>query len=433
MGISGSGMAPLAELALLSGISVSGSDIRESRGSARLLSLGVPIDFFHTDARVGGADAVIYSHAVPRDAPELRYARAHGIPTFSRAELLGALSLRSTFRIGISGSHGKSTTVAMTERIFSLAGLSPTVVSGAALCSGEALLFGKRDLFIFEACEYRDSFLATRPTAAVILNAELDHTDYFKSERQLERSFYEFARGARDMAIVNIDTPLSASVYSRLGGRATSLGRAAYADFRYTPGGNSDAAFALEYRGRPLGLFSLNTLGTHFIADAAAAAAVAYLHGVRVDTVREALASFSGIERRLELLCNIGGRSIFYDYAHHPTEIAAVISAVRQKYGKCTVIFKPHTYSRTASLWEGFVSSLRLADHAVLLDIYAAREGEIPGISSSLLAEAVGPRARHLPDPLAVEYTLQQTEGAVILMGAGEVDKIKNIFLKLGE
>lgn len=435
VGISGAGMAPLAELCLFRGHAVSGSDLNQNEAYLRLSSLGARLSKIHSAEAVGDAAAVVYSLAVSEDNEEIAYARERGIPLISRAELLGAISGGYSKSVGISGTHGKSTTVAMTSEIFSSGGLSPTVVSGATLPSGESLRTGAEDLFIYEACEYRDSFLLTEPSVSVILNVELDHTDYFHSEAELEESFLEFARSARDLALVNTDGEIGRRIFERLDGKKLSFGSTKDADFRYKilsfGGGRVD--FSLYFKCRSLGEYSINTIGRHLCEDAVAAIAVSYLIGVNPNTAREALLRYSGIARRLESLGRVLGREIIYDYAHHPSELSAVISSVKENLGKCTVIFRPHTYSRTEALWDGFVAALREADFVVLTDVFAAREREIPGVNSSELARAIGRRAVSLSSGEVVDYVLRRTSGTILLMGAGEVEDIKRELLKRKE
>lgn len=428
VGIGGVSMYSLARLCLSRGITVTGSDREESNRTGELRLLGASVFIGHSAVNVREASLVVYTHAIDKANPELCAALDKEIPTVSRSAFLGALMMGYKNRIGVSGSHGKSTTVAMLDCIFSHAGCNPTTLSGADLPIGEPVRLGGSSLLIYEACEYKDSFLDFSPTIAVALNLELDHTDYFSDIDALKSSFASALGRASRRVIISGDDGNLREVAESLRKPPVSFGGTDQNEYTYSitsfkPQGYE---FDLCRFGSRLGSFELNIPGEFNVHNATAAIIAALEYGIDVETVAEAIASFKGIPRRLEYIGSRFGRKIYYDYAHHPTEISATIGALKMLTGtQITVIFKPHTYSRTKSLWREFASSLSLADHIVLSDIFPARESEIPGVSSSRLAAFIGSKAKYLPDSKIIEYIDLCTKGTILLMGAGDLENIK--------
>lgn len=430
IGILGAGMSPLAELLHLHGCRVTGtdrdidvrpSDIPEGAVISRIQELSPP-------------DAVVYTLAVGECDAELLYARKRGIPTVTRAELLGAVMLSYDRRIGISGTHGKSTVTAIFDAVLRSADIPHTTVSGAKLPSGSALFTSGGEVFLFEACEYRNSFLSMSPTAAVITNIEFDHPDFFRDEEHFYSSFETWAMSARDLLLIG-EGKYSARLSSKVGKRAYVYGESGECDFSYSEVEFSDTGtdFSFNIGEKTEGRFHISALGLHNVKNAAAALSYAALSDIPMEAVRSALSGFRGIGRRLELLGYIADRAVYYDYAHHPTEIVCTLDTLKRHFGKVTAIFRPHTYSRTAALFGEFRDALARADSAVILDIYPAREEPIEGVTAERLAEAVGESAVHLDFSLAVSYTLSFTEGAVVLMGAGEVEALRRELIDLIE
>lgn len=428
VGIGGVSMYSLARLCLARGITVTGSDREESDRTKELQLLGASVFIGHSSENVRDVSLVVYTHAIDRDNPEIRTAYDLGIPTVTRSAFLGVLMMGYKSRIGVSGSHGKSTTVAMLDCIFSHAGRNPTTLSGADLPIGEPVRLGGSGLLIYEACEYKDSFLDFSPTVAIALNLELDHTDYFSDIDALKSSFASALGRASRRVIINADDGNLLDVAKSLRKPPVSFGGTDQNEYSYSitsfkPQGYE---FDLCRFGSRLGSFELNIPGEFNVHNATAAIIAALEDGIDVSTVAEAISSFRGIPRRLEYIGSRFGRKIYYDYAHHPTEISATIGALKSLTGtQITVIFKPHTYSRTKSLWREFASSLSLADHIVLSDIFPARESEIPGVSSARLAEFIGNKAKYLPDSKIIEYIDLCTNGTIVLMGAGDLENIK--------
>ena len=428
VGIGGVSMCSLARLALYMNVRVSGSDVVESERTAELRELGAKISIGHNSRNVEGATLVVYTHAVHADNPEILEAQRRLIPLVSRAEFMGALMIRYKHRVGVSGTHGKSTTVAMLDQIFSTAGAMPTVLSGASLPAGEPMKIGSDNLLIYEACEYKDSFLRFSPSIAIALNLELDHTDYFKDISSLRGSFISALGKASKCAVVNIDDGNLVYVAARLKNKVVTYGQSERADYRYRLTGFDECGyrFVVERYGNIIGNFNLALPGAFNVGNAVGAIVAAIEYGIDPDTVREAISSFCGISRRLELVGERFGRPVYYDYAHHPTEIRASINALKiLTHDTVTVIFKPHTYTRTKSLWEEFILSLSLADRVILTDIYPAREAPIEGITSQKLAHDIGESAVYLDDNDILSFLDLHTHGTIVIMGAGDLDEVK--------
>lgn len=433
IGIGGVSMYSLARLTLKLGARVSGSDREDSDRLRELSLLGAEVHIGHSAEWVEGAELVVYSQAIDESNPERTEADRRGINLISRSEYLGMLMLNYSRRIGVSGSHGKSSTTALLDCIFSRAGTDPTTLSGAELPIGEPMRLGGRELLIYEACEYRDSFLDFSPTASVYLNLELDHTDYFENIDALKRSFSKSLKSVADFAVINGDDPNLAEIKESARCRIVTFGSGEHNDYRYSITSFEAVGyrFALYRFGNRIGEFSLGIPGSFNLSNATAAIVTAIESGVDIGIIRDAVASFSGIPRRLEHIGARFGRPVYYDYAHHPTEIEASINALRLLTGRpITVIFKPHTFSRTKALWREFISSLSMADSLVLCEIYPARERPIEGVTSEALARAIGSSARFCTDREIIEYIDLHTEGTIVLMGAGDLENIRKRILK---
>lgn len=430
VGVLGVSMSALAEALSDMGFTVSGSDRAADSIGMRKKGIIMPDD--PTDY-ILGADALIYSLAVPRDDVHRALARIMGVPEYSRAELLGALMMLYRHRIGISGTHGKSTTTAILAKIFSTASLLPTVLSGADLSGAGAYLHGEGEYLVYEACEYKRAFLHFAPSCAIITNIELDHTDCYASYEELCSAFISSVESA-ERVILPYDL---AELIQDSDKEVLTFGISPKADLCYVATGSDkeNEFFRLIYRGEDIGEYSIATPGIHNVKNAAAAALAALSYGVCPDVIRSALSGFCGISRRMELLGSIGDVAVYYDYAHHPREIEAVISTLRGRYGRVSVAFRPHTYTRTRDLWRGFVDALSLADRVYIYEIFAAREQPIEGVSSRRLAEsikgAVSLAIGEIPEEL-----LERSRGAIVIMGAGELDfllaKVKEIIRKRG-
>ena len=428
IGIGGVSMYSLANLTILSGAAVTGSDLVESERTQRLRESGAKIDIGHNGRLVESASLVVHSHAIPDRNPEYITAKNLGIPIVSRAEYMGALMIKYKSKIGVSGSHGKSTTVAMLDAIFQEAARAPSVLSGAKLPDGEPYRIGGDDVLLYEACEYRDSFLKFSPDVVVALNIELDHTDYFPDIEALKKSFTRAIERASKFAVINGDDEHLRRIARTAKQKIISFGQGERSTYRYRVNGFFDNGFAFEVRrgSEFIGSFRLNIPGIFNLSNATAAIVTALECGIDAETAKMAIAKYRGITDRMELVGDRFGRPIYHDYAHHPTEIAATVNAVRmQTHEPVTVVFKPHTYSRTKSLWEDFRMALSLADYVILTDIYPAREEPIAGVDSKRLADDIGDSAIFSEDAFVPLVVDNSTRGAIIIMGAGGLEEIK--------
>jgi len=435
VGIGGISMSSLALLARRAGYLVSGSDRNDSPLVEECRKAGCKITLGHFAESVEGADAVIYTAAVSFDSPELKRASELSISCFSRAEFLGEVMLAYPARIGVSGTHGKTTTTSMTAHILIDNQKDPTVANGAvsAALGGSALRIGGEDCFVYEACEYKASFHSFFPTVAIITNVELDHTDYYTSLEHMIDSFRTSLKGA-EIAIVNGDDENAMKAARDFTGKLIRFSltdeTADYfaKDIRFE---NGRGRFLLCRDGKAVCEVSLPMIGHFNIANALAAVAATSCCGVAPEDAAKSLASFKGAARRFEVKFTQNGITVADDYAHHPSEIAATLAGAKNTGAKRIItIFQPHTYSRTHDLFDGFVKSLSLSDRVILPDIYAARETDTLGVSSEKLASAIGDKAMYIKsfEEIAAYLAGEAREGDLILtMGAGDVYKIGNL------
>jgi UDP-N-acetylmuramate--alanine ligase len=436
IGIGGVNMSSLAEISKKRGYRVSGSDHAETPITERLMRSGIPVFLTHSAKNLLDADAVIYTVAVPSDNPEYREAIRRGLPLISRADYLGYIMTGYPRRIGLSGMHGKSTTTSMCAEIFMAAGEDPTVTSGAALRSiGGYYRISAGESFIFEACEYMDSFLDFYPTTAVILNMEMDHVDYFKSMAQIRSSYRKFAdktlSEGNGCVIYNADDENVCEALADFDGKRLSFGVKEEnrgkvdffaSDIREVRG---RYAFTVLYQGEALASVQLSVPGRHNVMNAIAAFASAYDAGLSPEAITQGLARFCGAERRMEYKGEVNGCAVYDDYGHHPSEVKTTLAgAKRLTKGKLYCLFQPHTYSRTKALFSEFAQAFLAVDGLFLVDIYAAREIDTLGVSSALLAEAIGDRATYCPSFREAAEKLLKTvseDDLLVVMGAGNV------------
>ena len=435
IGIGGINMSSLAHISHKRGYITGGSDRAASAITEKLAARGIRIYPSHEAENIRDYDAVVYTVAISEDNPEYIEAKRRGIPCISRADFLGYVMKGYDRRIGISGMHGKSTCTSMCAETFIRAGVSPTVLSGAELdIMGGAYTVGDGEDFLFEACEYMDSFLDFYPSIAVILNIELDHVDYFKDLEQVIRSYSAFAdiTGERGVAVANLDDENVRAALGNYRGRVVGFGIS-------SPDADYSAADIKECRGRYSfkimkngELFTevaLSVTGYHNIYNALACAAAADLSGISPKDISAGLAAFRGAKRRMEYKGEVRGADLYEDYGHHPTEISATLGGAKglAEGGRLICLFQPHTYSRTAALFEDFASALRVADRVIVTDIYAARELDEGIVSSKQLAEAIGEQAVYGGDlKRSSEALLRELNrgDVAIVMGAGDVGKV---------
>ena len=441
IGVGGVSMCSLAQITLLDGMRVTGSDRTESERLARLRSMGADIYIGHRAEQVENADAVVYTVAIGEENPEYQAAKQAGKPLISRADYLGYLMMRFSTRVGVSGMNGKSTTTAMIAHLLMQTG-DPTVFGGADAkeLGGNSCRIGQaRDQLVFEACEYKDSFLDLNPTLAVILNIGMDHVDYFHSMEQIRQSFLTYARrtGTQGTALVNADDVELMLAMEPFEGKRVTFGVQQEADFQAV-GITSDHGrrqFDFCHRGEKLCRISLRQPGDYQVYNALAAASAAYLCGVSPELIASGLATFSGVQRRMEYRGILNGATVYDDYAHHPSAIEATLAGAREMgYERVLCAYQPHTYSRTAGLFEEFSRAFDIADRVYFADIYAARETNESGVSSAQLAKAVGERAVCCGDLQTLAGTLARevrSGDLLLIMGAGDIENVFDL-LNLG-
>ncbi len=453
IGIGGVMMSSLAVLTRRAGYTVTGSDRTPSTVTAGLEAEGIRVFYVHeADNLAPDCGLVVYTVAISADNPEFAAAKERGIPCVSRADYLGWLMTGYTNRVGGSGMDGKSTCTSMCTQLFLEAEADPTVLIGAdfALIGG-AFRLGGRKHFLFEACEYMDSFLDFRPTTAILLGAELEHVDYFKSMEQIEASFAKFASltGPDGVTVVNADDAHSMrSARSALAGggtgRLVTFGvQSADADFRavYPHLENGWPVFDLIVYGEAWGTVRLSVPGIHSVYNALAAAAAAFVSGLDRASILRGLGVFAGVDRRMQYRGMVNGAAVYDDYGHHPTEILATLNGAAALVGtapdgtrgRLVCVFQPHTYSRTAALYDQFLKAFAPADKVFLIDIYAAREVNTCGVSSAALAADLGDKAGYCPSPAEAAEALRRElrPGDVgVVMGAGDVIKVSRILFE---
>ncbi|MBQ0102231.1 MAG: UDP-N-acetylmuramate--L-alanine ligase [Firmicutes bacterium] len=437
IGIGGISMCSLAMITARHGVKVSGSDRTESEIADRMQKLGIEISYEHTAQTVAGAAVVVYRAAIHDDNPELAEARRQGIPTLIRAEYLGWLMLKYGVRIGVAGSHGKSSVTGMIASACMADG-DPTVLCGAevSMLDGTYRL-GSDARFVFEACEYCDSFLSFYPTLSVITNVEYDHPDYFTDMDMLRNSFLKYAM-IGEKAVFNADDPESVALMNRYGKKAVTYGIENDADYsaKNIVIDGLTSSFTLVCGGEEKGKISLRVPGLLNVKNALCACAAAMTEGISFENVKRGLESFGGIKRRFEHLGKTAkGADVYDDYAHHPTELKATIStaveALKGSGKRLVTLFQPHTYSRTAALYGDFVEAFGDVDLALFSDIYAAREENVYGVSSKGLAESVGGVYSGSISESA-EYIKENCgeNDVVLILGAGDIIKAGPMVIK---
>ena len=434
IGIGGINMSSLAHITHKRGFKVGGSDRTPSELTLMLESEGITVNYGHDESNARGYDAFVYTVAISEDNPEYVYAKREGKPCISRADYLGYIMMGYGTRIGISGMHGKSTCTSMCAEVLSSCESSPTVLSGAELPSmGGAYCLGESENFVFEACEYMDSFLHFNPTVAVILNIEMDHVDYFKSMEQIKDSFCRFANiaGENGYAVYNADDPNVLNALEGYRGNRISFGiENDQADMRAVniTVNNGRYSFEVMFKGEHFCHIDLRVVGKHNIYNALATAAACMLAGISADGIARGIGEFCGACRRMEYKGEVNGGSVYDDYGHHPTEISATLCGAKAMAEKKLIcVYQPHTYSRTAALLDDFVKSFDCCDRVIFVDIYAARENNVYGVSSRTLADRVGERAVYADSFLTAAKMVTEEIGMgdiAIIMGAGDVWKV---------
>jgi UDP-N-acetylmuramate--alanine ligase len=432
VGIAGAGMRALAELLARRGLAVTGCDANPG-ATDDLEALGISVAKGHSPDHAEGARELIVTSAMSKNHPELVRARDLGIPITRRAEALGR-AVADGRVVGIAGTHGKTTTTVMTTAALAAAGLKPTGIAGGRVGEWKGNLHYESDeLFVVEADEYDRSFLSLSPTVAVVTNVEADHLDIYRDLEDIRTTFSRFVRDAAaivlcddDAGARSLDLPASAEVI-RYGIKSRDA-RLVASDVRSD---GPSTTFSVSYDGRPLGDVALRVPGYHNVQNALAAIGAGFALGVTLDSMREGLLQFGGVDRRFQRLCDVAGVTIVDDYAHHPTEIVATLQAARTSYPGRRIVaaFQPHLFSRTRDFSEAFGIALCGADCVFLAEIYPAREQPIEGITSDLVASVMkrvgrAPAWEGARAELAEALTHFVREGDVVItIGAGDITR----------
>ena len=429
VGIGGVSMCPLAEVLRGMGLQVQGSDMTESDTVRHLRSLGIPVAIGHNAENLGDCDLVIRTAAVHDSNPEIAGAVARRLPVYERAQAWGAIMQRYPNALCVAGTHGKTTTTSMCTHIFMAAEADPTVMIGGTLPLLHAgYRVGQGGTIILESCEYCNSFLSFFPTVAVILNVEEDHLDFFKDLHDIQHSFRQFAELVPEAGsvIVNADNASAMEAVAGIAHPVFTFGLDHPADCTAANLQEVDGrpVFDVMVRGEKYAHVELHVYGHHNVLNALAAASAAYVLGLPGRAVEEGLASFTGAGRRFEHKGTYHGAEVYDDYAHHPDELHALFTTAREMgYQRLVVAFQPHTYSRTAKLFDRFVEELKIPDVAILAEIFAAREQNTLGISSADLCRNV-PGAVYCStlDKVADQLRQVARPGDLILtVGAGDI------------
>ncbi|MEM1483706.1 UDP-N-acetylmuramate--L-alanine ligase [Oscillospiraceae bacterium PP1C4] len=438
IGIGGSGMFPIVQILHKQGYYITGSDNNETDTLATERSMGLEVYLGQSAENIKGADLIVYTAAIMNDNPELCAAKASGVPTIERAEMLGYLTSLYDNCICVSGTHGKTTTTAMLTQILLGAGLDPSAVIGGKLpVIGGSGCVGKSDTMVCEACEFNDHFLQLAPDVSIILNIDADHLDYFGTLENIIRSFHKFAEMTTKTVIVNGDDPNSLKAVEGITGKQIlTFGWNEKND--YYPGdikntGGAQSSFELWHHGESLGRFTLNIPGRHNVLNATSAIAAALNAGATIEQVREHLAKFHGAGRRFEILGNVRGITIADDYAHHPTELSATLNAAKEMpFKKVWAVFQPFTYSRTQMLMDDFAKALSIADEVVMSEIMGSREKNTYGVYTSQLAEKIPGSVWFPAFEEMADYVMSHAQEGdlVITMGCGDVYKCAKMMLK---
>ncbi len=442
IGIGGIGMSGIAQLLLNLGCRVSGSDLKPSQLIEKLKNLGAKIFIGHSSANITDVDVVICSSAIKETNPELIAAHSCGILVLSRAQALSFLANQKN-SIAVTGAHGKTTTSSLISHMLLRCGLKPTICVGGELfnLNGNTAQLGEGNYFVLEADESDGSFLSLTPFYSVITNIDREHLDYYRNLKHIIETFRKFMSNTRQEGCLfyfQDDFHLRKIIRS-LEKRVISFGLTAQADIfaRDLNLQDSLTRFSCVYQGHTLGEITLQMPGRHNICNALAAIAVGLELGLEFNAIQDALASYRGVRRRLELKLKEKDILIFEDYAHHPTEIKATLEALKSfKHKRILAVFQPHRYTRTKFLIDDFGSCFRDADHLIVTDIYPASEPPIEGVNAKNICqkaqEAKIKDVRFLPKEDVVSHLLKEIQPGdlVAIMGAGDIGSIADVLAK---
>jgi UDP-N-acetylmuramate--alanine ligase len=443
VGIGGIGMSGIAEVLLNLGYKVSGSDLKSSAVTQRLAGLGASVFEGHRAENIAGAEVVVTSSAIAAENPEVLEAHKLHVPVIQRAEMLAEL-MRLKYGIAVAGMHGKTTTTSMVAAVLAGGGLDPTVVVGGRVdAMGSNARLGKSQYLVAEADESDRSFLKLSPILSVVTNIDREHMDCYRNMRDVKKTFLEFMDRVPfyGMLVVCNDDPMLRRLLPQAQRRTVTYGTKRGSDFlikledrpsSFQGDGQPLSRFRVSYRKKDLGEFTLHVPGVHNILNATAAIAVGVGLDVGAEAIRTGLDQFRGVDRRFQLRGRAAGVSVIDDYGHHPTEIRATLAAAKQcGFRKVHVIFQPHRYTRTRDLMEEFTAAFGDADSLFVLDIYAASEKPIEGISGEALARTIREKGGHPAEYVGsfgnavTSVTAAAQDGDMILtLGAGSVSQL---------
>ena len=458
VGIGGIGMSGIAEVLLNLGYKVSGSDLKSSAVTQRLAGLGAAVFEGHRAENVVGAEVVVTSSAIATENPEVAEAHKLHVPVIPRAEMLAEL-MRLKYGIAIAGMHGKTTTTSMVAAVLAAGGLDPTVVVGGRVdAMGSNARLGKSQYLVAEADESDRSFLKLSPILAVVTNIDREQMDCYRNMRDVKKTFVEFMDRVPfyGMVVACNDDPLLRRLLPEAQRRTVTYGTKRGSDFlvkipasggsqhphpvaqNATRAGHPLNSFQVRYRGDDLGEFTLHVPGVHNVLNATAAIAVGVGLDVGVEAIRAALDQFRGVDRRFQLRGRAAGVSVIDDYGHHPTEIKATLAAAKTcGFGRIHVVFQPHRYTRTRDLMEEFTTAFGDADSVFVLDIYAASEEPIEGITAEALARQVSEKGgrkteyvRSFADAVSAAAGAAREGDMILTLGAGSVSQLGPMILE---
>ncbi len=445
VGIGGIGMSSIAEVLLMRGYAVSGSDLRTSETTRRLAELGAVVFEGHSEENVAEADVVVFSSAVnPVTNPETCEADRRGVPIIKRADMLGEL-MRMKYGVAVAGTHGKTTTTTMTGLVVAEGGFDPTVIVGGKVAVfGSNAVVGEGDIIVIEADEYDRTFLRLTPSIAVVTSIDSEHLDIYRDLDDIKDAFVRFASSVPffGSVILCLDDENVRSIAGRVDRRIVTYGlsRQAMVRAENIESIGLTTSFDLVIEGAKAAAVSLASPGVHNVRNALAAVAVGIELEISLDQIVAGLDRFKGVQRRFEVLATVDGITVIDDYAHHPAEVEATLKAAVRVWPdrRIIAVFQPHLYSRTDQLKREFAAAFLEADTVVITDIYGAREEPIEGVDGSLivaLAKELGhgdvryvPAVKDVPRVLSEIVSLGE---AVVFMGAGDIWRHSREFVKL--
>lgn len=436
IGIGGSGMFPLAQILKAQGFEITGSDIYESDTMEKVKKMGITTNMEHKAENITNQDLVVFSAAIKESNPEIMSAKEKNIPIIERSVMLGILFNKYKNSVGVSGTHGKTTTTSMITSILLDAKKDPTAVIGGTLpkINGNSCA-GKSDIIVAEACEYVDSFLYLYPRISVITNVDADHLDYFGTLENVKKSFHKYASQTRDLLIVNGDDVNSRDVAEDTKASKTFFGISKENDYfadNIEFSERQHARFDVFKGNEKMTRLELSVPGKHNIYNALAAFIVCLNLGVSAEDIQKALKTFTGAHRRFEILGEINGITVADDFAHHPTEIETTLkAATNMGFSRVWAIFQPHTYSRTSMLLNDFARVLSIADKVIVSEILPVREVNTYGVHSKDLVEKID-NGEYIPTFEEIcDYIIKNAQSGdlILTLGGGNVYKCANMIV----